>query len=112
VRHFTGDPVPRETILEILDIARYAASGGNSQQVQWLVIHNPEKVRRIAEITVEWMKGLLNTAHPMSGYIPMLISAWEQGRDVICRGASNLLFAHIHEENPITLSTPSWLLLM
>ncbi len=31
VRHFTKDPVPKEKILEILDIARYAASGGNGQ---------------------------------------------------------------------------------
>lgn len=101
VRHYTRDPVPKETILEILDIARYAASGGNSQSVQWLVVHDPEKVRKIAEITVEWMKGLLNTSHPMSAYIPMLLAAWEQGRDVICRDAPHLLFAHIPEGNPV-----------
>ncbi len=34
IRHFTSDPVPRDTILEMLDIARYAASGGNEQPVQ------------------------------------------------------------------------------
>ncbi len=101
VRNFTRDPVPRETILKVLDIARYAASGGNSQPVQWLVVHDPVKVRRIAEITLEWMKGLMKTSHPMSGYIPMLISAWEQGHDVICRDAPHLLFAHIPEGNPI-----------
>lgn len=102
VRHYIGDPVPKETILEILDVARYAASAGNSQTVQWLVVHEPEKVRKIAEITVEWMKGLLNTGHPMSAYIPMLLSAWEEGRDVICRGAPHLLFAHIPEGNLIS----------
>lgn len=101
VRHFTRDPVPREKILEVLDIARYAASGGNGQPVQWLVVHNPAKVRKIAELTIEWMKSLLNTAHPMSGYVPMLISAWEQGNDVVCRGAPHLLFAHIPEGNPV-----------
>ena len=101
VRHFTRDPVPREKILEVLDIARYAASGGNGQPVQWLVVHNPAKVRKIAELTIEWMKSLLNTAHPMSGYVPTLISAWEQGYDVICRDAPHLLFAHIPEGNPV-----------
>ncbi|MCO5382585.1 MAG: nitroreductase family protein [Methanosarcina barkeri] len=39
----------------------------------------------------------------MSGYVPMLISAWEQGNDVICRGASHLLFAHIPEGNPVAV---------
>ncbi len=101
VRHYTREPVPREKILEILDIARYAASGTNGQPVQWLVVHNPERVRKIAELTIEWMRSLLNTDHPMSGYVPMLISAWDQGYDIICRDAPHLLFAHIPEESPI-----------
>jgi nitroreductase/NAD-dependent dihydropyrimidine dehydrogenase PreA subunit len=101
IRHFTGEPVPKEKILEVLDIARYAASGGNGQPVQWLVIHDSEKVKKIAGLTIEWMRTLLNTPHPMSGFVPMLISAWEQGIDVICRGAPHLLFAHIPEESPI-----------
>jgi len=101
VRHYTTEPVPREKILEVLDIARYAASGTNGQPVEWLVIHDPDSVRRIAELTIEWMKTLLNTPHPMSSYVPVLISAWEQGHDVICRGAPHLLFAHIPEESPI-----------
>jgi nitroreductase/NAD-dependent dihydropyrimidine dehydrogenase PreA subunit len=100
-RHFTSDPVPKDKILEILDIARYAASGGNGQPVQWLVVHDPELVKKIARLTIEWMKSLLNTAHPMSSYVPMFIAAWEQGHDVICRGAPHLLFAHIPENNPI-----------
>lgn len=102
VRHYTSEPVPREKILEVLDIARYAASGTNSQPVEWLVIHDPEKVRKVAELTIEWMKSLENTPNPMSGYVPVLISAWEHGNDVICRGAPHLLFAHIPEESPIS----------
>lgn len=101
VRHFSADPVSRDRILQILDVARYAASGGNGQPVQWLVVHDSEKVKRIAAHTIEWMKSLRNTNHPMSGYVPVLISAWEEGRDVICRGAPHLLFAHIPEDNPV-----------
>jgi hypothetical protein len=85
VQHFTSDPVPRDKILEILDIASYAASGSNGQRVQWLVVHDPFKVKKIAGLTIEWMKTFLNTAHPMSGYAPMFIATWEQGHDVICR---------------------------
>jgi len=101
VRHFTKDTVPKEKILEILDIARYAASGGNGQPVQWIVVHDPKRVKKIAELTVEWMKTLQNANHPMSGHVPMLIGAWERGRDVICRDAPHLLFAHIPEGNPV-----------
>jgi nitroreductase/NAD-dependent dihydropyrimidine dehydrogenase PreA subunit len=101
VRHFTKDPVPKEKILEILDIARYAASGGNGQPVEWIVIHDPVKVKKIAGLTVEWMKSLVNSDHPMSGYVPGLIGAWENGNDVICRGAPHLLVATIPENNPV-----------
>jgi nitroreductase/NAD-dependent dihydropyrimidine dehydrogenase PreA subunit len=101
VRHFTKDPVPKEKILEILEIARYAASGGNGQPVEWIVVHDPKNVKKTAGLTVEWMKTLLNSSHPMSGYVPMLIAAWEAGHDTICRGAPHLLFAHIPEGNPV-----------
>jgi len=101
VRHFTKDPVPKEKILELLDIARYAASGGNGQPVEWIVVHDPEQVKKIAGLTIEWMKTLINSNHPMSGYIPVLIQGWERGSDVICRGAPHLLVATIPEGNPI-----------
>jgi len=100
VRHFTPDPVPRDTIRAILDIARYAPSGGNGQPVEWRVVHDPKEVKKIAGLTIEWMKGLQNTAHPLSGYVPMLIAAWEQGYDAVCRGAPHLLIAHVPETNP------------
>ena len=80
VRHFTKDPVPKEKILEILDIARYAASGGNGQPVQWIVVHDPEKVKKIAGLAIGWVKTLQNTSHPMSGYIPSLIAAGKRAR--------------------------------
>jgi len=101
VRRFKKDPVPKEKILELLDIARYAASGGNGQPVKWIVVHDPERVKKIAGLTIEWMKTLVNSTHPMSGYVPMLIKPFEAGYDVICRGAPHLLFAHIPEGNPI-----------
>lgn len=101
VRHYTKDPVPKEKILELLDIARYAASAGNGQPVEWIVIHDSKKVKKIAALTIEWLKTLTGSNHPMSGYIPALIVAWESGRDVICRGAPHLLVATIPEGNPI-----------
>jgi nitroreductase/NAD-dependent dihydropyrimidine dehydrogenase PreA subunit len=102
VRHFTTDPVPKEKILEILDIARYAASAGNGQPVEWIVIHDPKKVKKIAGLTIEWMKTLLNSNHPMSGYVPMLIAGWEPGYDPVCRGAPHLIVATIPEGNPMS----------
>jgi len=35
VRRFTDEPVSKKEILKILNIARYAPSGGNGQPIQW-----------------------------------------------------------------------------
>ncbi|NMB79020.1 MAG: 4Fe-4S dicluster domain-containing protein, partial [Methanomicrobiales archaeon] len=101
VRHFTKDPVPREKVLERLDIARYAASGGNGQPVEWIVVEDKKKVHRIAELTIEWMRTLRNSDHPMSGYVPVLLGIWDSGYDVICRNAPHLLIATVPEGNPV-----------
>ena len=101
VRHFTKDPVTKEDILQVLDVVRYAPSGSNGQPVQWTIVHNPEDVKTVAALTIEWMKTLLSTDHPMAGYVPGLIHAWEHGHDTICRDAPHLLVAHVPEASPI-----------
>lgn len=101
VRHYREDPVDRDTIGAILDIARYAATGGNRQPVEWLVLHDRNEVRRAAELTMEWIRTLAGSGHPMGSYIPVLAAAWERGVDAICRGAPHLLIPHIPAENPM-----------
>jgi nitroreductase len=43
-------PVARETVLECLDIALQAPTGGNGQRWRWLVVDDPEMRSRIAEM--------------------------------------------------------------
>ncbi|WP_319578214.1 nitroreductase family protein [uncultured Methanospirillum sp.] len=101
IRNFKSEPVPKKTIESLLDVARYAASGGNGQPVQWLVIHDPEKVQKVAEAVVEWMRTLVGSDHPMGRYVPSLIAGWDKGSDPICRGAPHILIPHIPEDNPM-----------
>ena len=101
VRHFISDPVDKETIRRILDVARYAASGGNGQPVQWMVVHDPAEVHALAGLTIDWMSTLRNSNHPLSGMVPSIIKAWEHGHDPVCRGAPHLVIAHIPENNPV-----------
>ena len=56
---------------------------------------------RAAGLTIGWMKTLLNSDHPLSGYVPSLIAAWDRGFDPVCRGAPHLVIAHIPEGNPV-----------
>jgi len=43
-------PVERDVILECLQIATQAPSGGNSQPVRWLVVDDPDKRMGLAEL--------------------------------------------------------------
>ena len=46
----------------LIEIARYAPSGGNLQMVEWPVFTDADKIRAIAERTVEWMRMVLEKA--------------------------------------------------
>ncbi len=98
IRHFTSETVSKDKIAEVLDVARYAATGGNGQPVKWLVIYEPSDVQHIARLTIEWMRTILGTSHPLAPYVSFLISAWDKGTDLICHRAPHLLFAHVPTE--------------
>ncbi len=104
VRHFTARPVSKELIAEVIDVARYAASGGNSQPVEWLVILDPAQVKRISGLTIDWMRTILDTPHPLAAYVPALIGMWDGGVDPICYDAPHLVFTHLprteHHDDP------------
>ena len=56
VRGYIKRAIEKEKIMKLLDVARYAPNGANRQVIRWVVINDPAKVHRIAEMTVEWMK--------------------------------------------------------
>ncbi|HXX54548.1 MAG TPA: nitroreductase family protein [Methanoregula sp.] len=99
IRQYRTEPVPQETIREILDIARYAPSAMNTQPVGWLVLDGDD-VQTVARLTVDWMRGL-EPGHPLHGYREWFIQAWDNGKDIICHYAPHLLVAHVPAGNPM-----------
>jgi nitroreductase len=53
VRHFTAEPVPRQTVERMLDLARHAPSAGFTQGQSFVVVTDPEMKRRVAEVCGE-----------------------------------------------------------
>lgn len=53
VRHFTDEPVEREIIERILDLARHAPSAGFTQGQSFVVVTEPELKGKIAELCGE-----------------------------------------------------------
>jgi nitroreductase len=50
VREFTGEPVPREVLGRVLDVARFAPSGGNRQGWRVVVVDDPDARRRLRDL--------------------------------------------------------------
>lgn len=100
IRVYRPDPVERELLTKIIDIARYAPTGHNAQLVQWLVIEDAAEVRRLAGLTVDWLRWMTREMSDIAELMqaPHLIARWESGSDVITRGAPHLVFAHEYKD--------------
>jgi nitroreductase len=98
IRRYRPKPVDRIILEKLLEIVRYAPTGGNSQSVRWLVLNDPEEIGRLSSIVVDWMRILLVQGVPgMKG----MLKAWEMGSDPILRNAPNLIIAHGAVDDPM-----------
>jgi nitroreductase len=51
IRAFIKDrPVEKETIKKLIEIARYAPTGGNSQMVEWTVFTDKAKMKELSRL--------------------------------------------------------------
>ncbi|TGC08508.1 nitroreductase family protein [Methanolobus halotolerans] len=106
IRNYKNRKVDRALIEEMLDIVRYSPSGMNNQPVRWLVVHDPEKVRKLTRLTMDWMRDIRDgdNMHPLKPMVPALIAAYEAGKDPICRGAPHVAIAYAAEANPMAFT--------
>ncbi len=100
VRCYKQDPVPRELTLELLEAARYAPSGHNSQGVAYIVVEEPKALQRICEIVLDWMAEMVRTQSELANrlHMPGIIKAHERGEDRILRKAPQLIVATAPEQ--------------
>ena len=54
VRSFTGDAVPREDLEKIVDAGRLAATGGNQQPWDFVVVTDPKMIGKL-KVAAGWM---------------------------------------------------------
>jgi nitroreductase/NAD-dependent dihydropyrimidine dehydrogenase PreA subunit len=101
IRFFEKKPVEREKLKRLIEIARYAPTGGNLQLVEWVVFTDEDKIRTIAERTVEWMRKVLAKA-PASvpPYFPLIVRAWDMGYNSVTWSAPALVVASAPQAAP------------
>lgn len=85
---------------KLIDIARYAPTGRNSQPIKWLVINSGEAVRNMAGMTIDWMRYLIKENNPIatSYRLERIVEIWDSGYDIICRGAPGLVIVYAPKE--------------
>jgi nitroreductase/NAD-dependent dihydropyrimidine dehydrogenase PreA subunit len=95
IRGYIRRPIEQDKVLQLLDVARYAPNGANRQVIQWVVVNDPGKVHRMAEMTIDWMKVVKEKAPALyeEANMEVFVSAWDGGHDRISRGAPCILMA-------------------
>ena len=117
-RTFREGPVERAIIEKIIDGARFAPSASNSQGTEFLVVQDREILRKITELTADYLTGIVEKLrNPVTRSLLLLVArkkvkgpirslesfertvkAVKSGQDRILRGASTLLLFHGDQE--------------
>lgn len=95
IRRYTDEPVPREKLLRLLEIARYAPSGHNSQGLSYLIVQERTALKKICSIVVDWMQEMVRNQPELANrlHMPGIIKAHGRGEDRILRGAPQIIVA-------------------
>jgi len=83
VREFKEQPVARETLEALLDVARRAPTAANSQTLHWIVVSGMEKIHALSAEVINWVRA--------SGTRPSAVELWDQGYDFVLRGAPTVV---------------------
>lgn len=99
IRVFKDQAVEKTEIQRLIEIARYAPTAGNSQQVTWRVVTDRDAIGKIADLTAAYLKHVIDTrprgTYPV--YYPAMVAGHRAGRDPIARRAPVLLVASAPE---------------
>jgi nitroreductase/NAD-dependent dihydropyrimidine dehydrogenase PreA subunit len=100
VRRYQDKPVEREKIQRLIEIARYAPTGSNSQLVEWLVVDDKSKIKEFAGLTIDYYRRLLKEEPQAAAYasLPRAIAAWDAGYDAVLRNAPAVVVASAPQE--------------
>jgi nitroreductase/Pyruvate/2-oxoacid:ferredoxin oxidoreductase delta subunit len=100
VRVFKDKPVEKEKIQRLIEIARYAPTGGNSQMIEWLAITDKLRIKKIAGLTIDWLRQVVKDPAVIaaSPYLSKIVVAWDAGYESVLRNAPAVVLASAPKE--------------
>ncbi|MBV5336980.1 MAG: nitroreductase family protein, partial [Deltaproteobacteria bacterium] len=94
IRAYKPEKISSETLLRLLNVARMAPSGGNSQGISFLVLSDPMVLNKISVTVIEWLEEQIRQEVAwVKPYAGMAKIFRETGYDVVLRGAPHLVLA-------------------
>lgn len=104
-RNFLPQEVPKEALEKLVDIARYAPTGHNAQNYEFIVIQDKELIQKLAEGTAIFFGNLYKMLSAPGVEIPPWLAShmrgfrlnyeyYQQGKDRIFRNAPALIIIH------------------
>jgi nitroreductase/NAD-dependent dihydropyrimidine dehydrogenase PreA subunit len=89
IRFFKDIKIEKEKIQQLIEIARYAPTGGNNQLLNWTVYSDKEKIKKLTSLTIDWMKYMLKETSGVGlpSYFKKIVSAYDAGTDRVLREA-------------------------
>jgi nitroreductase/NAD-dependent dihydropyrimidine dehydrogenase PreA subunit len=99
VRIWKDNPVPRDILEKLIEIAAYAPSACNIHPVKWVVVENSTTIQEFVRASVAFLRTIPDN-HPDKDVISSLVAQADLGFDPICRKAPALLIALTDYEWP------------
>lgn len=99
IRNYQPKAVPRDKIVQLLDIARMAPTACNSQGIAYHVVDNSDLLRQISATVIDWTERELKSSPEMAAakyapHLAMMVEQYRQtGEDVVLRSAPCLIVA-------------------
>lgn len=94
IRKYKKDKVSKEKMLELLDIARFAPTGTNSQGLSYVVADKPEILKEITKTTIDWFEKEVNDGAAWAEAYAGLVRHYKRtGKDIILRDAPSVIAA-------------------
>ncbi|WP_238917600.1 nitroreductase family protein [Clostridium sp. YIM B02555] len=93
IRGYKNISVPKEKLLELVNIAHYAPTASNSQCISYIIVENKNILEKASKIIVEWMEEQLKSPSPHWSFSRHIKNYTVDGIDSILRNAPHLIIA-------------------
>ncbi|WP_211289866.1 nitroreductase family protein [Sporomusa silvacetica] len=99
IRCYKENEVPREKLLQLLDIARFAPTGGNTQGLSYIVVSGKNTLHRLTECVIDWMESTIQSGVDWIEPYARTVQVYRKTKqDIILRDAPHLIISTVPKD--------------